>query len=322
MTSTPDAPAPASARAELQRVSFVTGDRCCIACGFNLIGQPVVREPVYAMFIVRCPECATCVAIQEYPTLGKWARRLSGLIASIWLGAILALLLASAGVVTGIHSASSFGATNRYAEEIAGEFLATEKGREYVRNQLGNNATQQQMSANAWTPIDRSWWEGFTEKRAVLDRAGGFGGAAARAGGAMLGAALTTAIAGVLLAGAVTHLRGARLLLPALVWLGFAGLFVWLSTRDPLNAYWGSWITASQIAAGEISRPLGVAFLGVGFASMAAALLAGRALLRWLATALLAPRLRVGLSELWLCDGKAPPRVAGAVSDRPPRRSA
>lgn len=58
-----------------RRVSLLVGDRFCIACGFNLVGQSVVREPHYNMLMVRCPECGTAAAMQEYPLLGRWASR-------------------------------------------------------------------------------------------------------------------------------------------------------------------------------------------------------------------------------------------------------
>ncbi|MFM9958758.1 MAG: hypothetical protein ACKVZJ_11840 [Phycisphaerales bacterium] len=76
-TSTAAAPAAASAppAGQPQRLSILTGDRFCAACGFNLVGQSVVREPHYQMLMVRCPECGTPSAMQEYPMLGRWANR-------------------------------------------------------------------------------------------------------------------------------------------------------------------------------------------------------------------------------------------------------
>jgi hypothetical protein len=58
-----------------RRVSVLVGDRFCATCGFNLVGQTVVREPHYNMLMVRCPECGTPAAMQEYPLLGRWANR-------------------------------------------------------------------------------------------------------------------------------------------------------------------------------------------------------------------------------------------------------
>ena len=284
--------------------------------------QPIVREPVYSMFMVRCPECATCVAIQEYPTLGKWARRLSAILATLWIGLVIVLILASAGIVTGISQGSRLFASTPFAEEIAREFLSSEQGIEHVKNRYGGqNVPPAQLQPNAWTPVDQAWWESFPNKHEAFARAGGYPAALANTVPGGIGIVLTMAIAGVLLAGATPHLRGMRLLLPVVVWLAIAAWFFWLTVRASANA-WNAWTTAQQIADEKIQTPLGAFWLGVASVTLAATLQAGRPILRWLAVALVPPRLRVGLSGLWICDGKDPPRFEDAVSDRPPRRSA
>ena len=48
------------------RVDVLSGDRCCARCGFNLYGQTIIREPHYGLLMVRCPECGTAAAMQEY----------------------------------------------------------------------------------------------------------------------------------------------------------------------------------------------------------------------------------------------------------------
>lgn len=68
-----------------RRVSLLVGDRFCINCGFNLVGQSVVREPHYDMLMVRCPECGTAAAMQEYPMLGRWAGRWARVLAAALL---------------------------------------------------------------------------------------------------------------------------------------------------------------------------------------------------------------------------------------------
>ena len=71
----PNDPPVRTDRPDVPVVSVLTGDRACISCGFNLVGQQVTREPVYGMLLVRCPECNTAASLQEYPLLGKWASR-------------------------------------------------------------------------------------------------------------------------------------------------------------------------------------------------------------------------------------------------------
>src|SRR4051812_32614115 len=85
-----------------RRGSTVVGDRLCIRCGVNLVGQPIVREPVYGMFLIRCPECSTAASLQEYPLLGRWAGRLAALIAALWLLFVVATLLATTGIIGGL----------------------------------------------------------------------------------------------------------------------------------------------------------------------------------------------------------------------------
>jgi hypothetical protein len=46
------------------RISTLIGDRLCIKCGYNLVGQPIMRETHYDMLILRCPECATVASVQ------------------------------------------------------------------------------------------------------------------------------------------------------------------------------------------------------------------------------------------------------------------
>ncbi len=72
---TPDPAAPAGDGTRDERVSTLVGDRLCIRCGFNLCGQPVLRERHYRMLIARCPECSTVAGGR---TGGRRWRRRSG----------------------------------------------------------------------------------------------------------------------------------------------------------------------------------------------------------------------------------------------------
>ena len=64
-------------------------DRPCAGCGFNLFGQPIVREGHYGLVSARCPECGRLAALQEYPALGKWADRWAKLLAATWIVALV-----------------------------------------------------------------------------------------------------------------------------------------------------------------------------------------------------------------------------------------
>ena len=81
---------------------ILTGDRFCTKCGYNLIGQQIVREEYYSMLIVRCPECATVASVQEYPLLGGWAIRWGALLAALWFITLVAWWPGSSGIVFGM----------------------------------------------------------------------------------------------------------------------------------------------------------------------------------------------------------------------------
>ena len=60
------------------RVSTLLGSRVCTKCGFDLCGQPVMREAKYGMLMVRCPECGMVAALLEYPAEDALARQVDG----------------------------------------------------------------------------------------------------------------------------------------------------------------------------------------------------------------------------------------------------
>ena len=72
---------------------LIVGSRACHDCGYCLEGQPIEREAHYGMLIARCPECGTIAALQEYPSLSGWGRRLGALSAAGWAGSLLCTAL-------------------------------------------------------------------------------------------------------------------------------------------------------------------------------------------------------------------------------------
>lgn len=101
-----DTPAP-----EKAPLGVIATDRPCARCGFNLHGQVIEREPHYGLVIARCPECGQVAALQEYPSLGRWARRWAGLLGAFW---VIVVLLAT------IPTAAIFGASTDGAVRSAG----------------------------------------------------------------------------------------------------------------------------------------------------------------------------------------------------------
>lgn len=82
-----------------QSVGVIRGERYCTSCSFPLVGQPVTRDATYNLLIARCPECGTAAALQEYPTLNRWATRLAALVAVVYMLVVLALVAVSAYAV-------------------------------------------------------------------------------------------------------------------------------------------------------------------------------------------------------------------------------
>lgn len=146
-----------------QRVSEVIGERICAGCGFNLFGQPIVREHYYAMLIVRCPECAMVAGLQEYPFLGKWANRWGRLLAGLWLVAIMIALFAGAGILAqgAFQTASKIVAP--ISIEIGKSFQSWYRAHkeDYESKQFG-----QYFNVDTWSTdseyqnssIDFDWW--------------------------------------------------------------------------------------------------------------------------------------------------------------------
>lgn len=93
---------------DTREISAIAGDRTCLGCGFNLTGQPIVREETYNLLIARCPECGTVAPLQEYPALGKWAGRFAAVLAAaVTLVLIGVILIGSLALYGGARAVSS-----------------------------------------------------------------------------------------------------------------------------------------------------------------------------------------------------------------------
>ena len=88
--------------AEKRRVALVTGDRLCTSCGHNLVGHTVEREERYDLLIVRCTECGTVAAVQEYPGLGPWANRIRMAMALAWIVIVVGAIPSTGLLLAGL----------------------------------------------------------------------------------------------------------------------------------------------------------------------------------------------------------------------------
>jgi|GEM_PF-1353801 len=95
----------------------IRADRACIGCGFNLFGQPVIKEEHYNLAIARCPECGEVAAIQTYPTMSHWVNRFRAIIGAGWVVTLIAAIAINSLIIMGM----SFGAVDIASEKLSEE---------------------------------------------------------------------------------------------------------------------------------------------------------------------------------------------------------
>jgi len=279
-------------------VSTITGDRACATCGFNLLGQPIVREEKYGLFIARCPECSTVAALQEYPSMGRWARRIGALAAALWLLIVIAGSFAMGGALLGFTMLSVGLGTEALGSEIEAAY------RRHVDAQTATN----NPNMGYYGGVTEQWWN-QADKAALLAQSGGVPAALRRLSVALPVIAGPAFGFGCVIAVAMMHRRGWRLALAATVPWVIATSFVLMALlADPTNVgvVWSGDLARRILSPYLAPISLATAWLGLVVGSQV-----GRPIARWLARLMLPPRLVTPLSSLWLCDGKRPPRPDG-----------
>jgi len=315
-------------------VSAIVGDRLCVKCGFNLTGQPVLREPHYQLLISRCPECGTAAPLQEYPLLGRWANRWAAALAACWLLLLLVWVIGIGFAVWGLSLGAAELGAERFDDviEIAyDEWAAASAPQAGAAHSTGAPAPPNPpvlpgarlRTHYAGVPaMDRAWWNGV-DRAALLQSAGGFRRAVAPDGFIpMLPLVLMCFLLGAAGSVAMLHLRGVRLALVALAPVAIA-----LALAAATVAVRSAHIRAapfldSEDAAWQIVGPrIHALALALAFVALAAGLVSGRPLVRRAARALLPPRLCNSLSLLWLTDKRPLPRPARKSQPRRDRAS-
>lgn len=300
-----------------ERLGVVNTDRPCIRCGFNLHGQPIAREPHYQMVMARCPECGQVASLQEYPALGRWAGRLAGALALLWLAIVL---LAGFGTAAGLHAfakraalAVVYPAGQRLA--VAYRAYALEKAEAITDPIMRQQQTAwiEQNSVETW-PIVGNDFKLDGSAAAVLATIPKAERVDWKRGRAIGWMALWAAPVGMGWAVLAPHLR--RRGLAALATLLMLGGGVWTAiaaVRGTQPRVWGGYywgVDVAYDAFGWIWMPAGLAVGGVG---LFAGMLVGRPLARLLVVMLLPPRVRAPLGALWTLQGL---KVPGADSRR------
>lgn len=305
-----------------KRLGHIVGDRACVKCQFNLVGQPIFRERHYDMTIVRCPECGTVAALQEYPLLGRWANRWAMLLAALWLLVLLGgLALTANGLVRAVESVAQ--ATSRdYAMSIAEHHHA------WALKQTGGITNFEQLTGTLaryrWlvsdpspqSYIDTAWWKSV-DSASLYTLPGNFW-ATIRWSGLWLLVPHSIWIFAIGVLWAVAFIgvrRKVRLFLLMLIPIALGGTYSLLQLfsflNDPSSVVWsdGGTITRASWCAGSRIGPWTgtISYIAFWLALGLGACL-GRFIARLLVRALLPPRLRVPLATLWLADGLELPR--------------
>ncbi len=294
-------PAPALLPDSVPTRHQIRTDRPCAGCGFNLFGQPIVREPHYGLIAARCPECGRLAALQEYPALGRWADRWAKLLATLWVLFLLVMASAHFGPMLGF----SFSLLESASEDL-GSTIGSRYTESLQASQQGPpNPQQAYMGAGSWTSVDTGWWrdnrdEIMTAYRTSPRRA-------ARSVAYLwfflgLGAVMNGVFWSVCLLG--TRRRAAVLI--ALLPLGLAVSIVWAS--GPTIGWGGPNTILARDAAREILKPsIMPLILATTLLATALGVWQGRRIARGVVRLSLPPRMRSALGILWTRDGLAPP---------------
>jgi hypothetical protein len=280
------------------------GDRLCADCGYNLTGQPVLRERHYQMLIVRCPECGAVAALQEYPLLGHWVSRWAAVLAAAWLLALVALLVITVAFVSLISIETAERSGDRLATQLETAFQASAVGQ-----QLSNlRVSRRSPEYRKLEPEIEKWYRPDNISTILADQ-GGLGSlidwspiARSAVPAAIISFLLGSIWSVALLA---QRLRG-RLFFAAAIYAIIAvnmalAVMNWMTDLRATSssvaiARMGPWVLAGMFLLSAVTFRIGQ--------------MCGRSLARTVVKALLPPRLRASLTFLWLADNLPPPRIS------------
>jgi hypothetical protein len=281
-----------------QRVSMLVGDRLCVQCGYNLIGQTIMREPHYQLLIVRCTECGTVASLQEYPMLGRWANRWAAVLAAFWFLIMLVLVMGGGAAIFGFSMGAAHDATRTFSQHISNKYQA--HAQEAAKT-AGN-------AAPAYSPADMKVWRDAQDFDALFQEAGGWKAGVNWYALAIWipGAICVFAIGCFASIALLTHHTRTRYLVGALIIMAGAaysylfGYLIWVDQQ--VGWYWNNALLL-------IGPRLLLLSLAIGSIALLAGMMLGRKIVRGLMRVLLPPRLLHALALLWIVDGVPPPRA-------------
>jgi hypothetical protein len=281
------------------RIDLLKGDRCCAKCGFNLHGQTIIREPHYDMLIVRCPECGTAAALQEYPTLTRMAWRLRMVLAAAWLGAMLLGMLFTGLILAALSEATATNVTQPYSNFANTEF--TDWTQRNATSAVNNNTN------NWWTGNTQlqQWWDGYPPPKLFADF-GGWSKLNWRGLFFWIYVAFAFIPIGAVWSVVFARLRGVRLaailcLIPAIT-----ALIYGITLADWPSAFFV--YSAHQLVEQQIAWLPTLMTVAVGGLCLIIGALIGRPIARAFLRFTLPARLLAAFSFLWIVDGKPLPK--------------
>lgn len=281
-----------------QRRGVLTGDRACIACGFNLSGQTIVRERHYNMFIVRCPECGVAASLQEYPLLGRWSARLGAAVAGLWVLILLGGTIITAVAIWGFADSIASSLSSNYAR------LISEAAQEHANAQTKAAGTP--PNPYAYNSFDQQWWESIPPDKFFADAGGWARAVHWPALWIIVPQAIVMTAFGIFWSVALGRIRPRLVLAFVALATGLACAFMAIDYANADNTWY--WMGGYDIAKNKIGWPLSPIGLITGASALALGMAVGRTLARWLVLLFLPPRLRAPLSFLWITDGLPLPR--------------
>ena len=303
-----------SERAEPERIGMVEGDRACHVCGFNLRGQPVVRERYYQMVMVRCPECGAPAPLLEYPPVSRWITR-ARVVAMI---ACLVLMLSGflfAGLLIWQNAVRATRLTvEPLATLIANDFI------EFAKPNGGNtiNAWLGQQSPGPETRIENSWLKKQNPSEWLSRVEVATQPLAPSVVGTWLAAAPTLFSVGCVLACMLPHWRRRRLMLVPVIAFTVAMAAIALGWPDTKPRFISAWEVAVRILPWWIM----VAQCGVGAMIVLCGVMSGRPIARLLIRWLVPPRQYPAFGFLWAADARPMPTARLAAARRTPHAAA
>ena len=312
----------AGERTERSCGSSLQGDRACTRCGFNLVGQPILRESHYGLLIARCPECGAAAPLTEYPSVSRWSRRIVGLLAAVWVMALVGVTVGSGAALFGLTVAASHESAEDLGWALENAYLAEQA----QLAALGAGATMGPVapgaaaaSAGQIAPVaptarvrvrfsSNAAPKDWVEKQDVPQRFSAMGGWAFVLGESGLFAIpvlIVAGVAGAFLGLAAMHQRRWRLAMVSVLPLGVCAAFHGIAYAGRLQGH----NTPAEMAAMDyLWWRVTLVGMALALGAMTLSAVFARPIARGFVRLMLPPRMRVPLFPLWEADGLAPPR--------------